>query len=110
MPTRVIAIPTSTRIRRPAVLAVMPTLAAASRNPTNVIASPTNAIITSLVPCSPQRGSSLDLLRFGLHEHRDRRGERDDEEQQKQKVAFGKQAPAQKCERHEKEKHRQTLC
>src|SRR6266852_5794145 len=98
MPTRVITIPMSTRIRRPVVLAVMPTLAAASRNPTNVIASPTNAIIPSSVPGSMPGGSSLDLLRFGLHEHRDRRRERDDEQQQEQEIAFIKQAPSQERE------------
>src|SRR2546426_3895738 len=46
-PTRLITMPTSTRPRRPPVLAVIPTLPAAIPKPRRVITSPTNAIVCS---------------------------------------------------------------
>src|SRR5262245_268218 len=47
------AIPTRASPRRPPVLAVIPTLLAASKKPSSVPASPTSAIIASS-SCSPQ--------------------------------------------------------
>src|SRR5438552_1009023 len=108
MPTRVITIPTSTRIRRPVVLAVMPTLAAASRNPANVIASPTKPIVSSSLFL--RRWLSLRVLQWlGLQEERNRGHEPDQEKQKQQKTAIGEQRASQACESHKKHEHRQSL-